>query len=140
MATLFDVEIELDPTREVMLRAGYSANAEVVVREKHDVVLIPERLVLFEDGGAATFVERPGEGPEAPPEKVAVVTGLSDGLTIEIVDGLAARLDAAWRLESFAALAERGVGSAANLTVDQIESLVDELIAGQQEWLGEYLP
>jgi HlyD family secretion protein len=88
-ATLFDVEIELDPTRDVVLRAGYSANAEVVVREKHDVVLIPERLVLFEDGGAATFVERPGEGPEAEPVKVAVELGLSDGLNVEIMDGLA---------------------------------------------------
>ena len=26
------------------------------------------------------------------------------------------------------------------MTIDQMESLVDELIAGQQEWLGEYLP
>ena len=26
------------------------------------------------------------------------------------------------------------------MTIDQMEALVDELIAGQQEWLGEYLP
>jgi len=26
------------------------------------------------------------------------------------------------------------------MTIDQVESLVDELIAGQQEWLGQYLP
>lgn len=26
------------------------------------------------------------------------------------------------------------------MTIDQMESLVDELIAGQQEWLGQYLP
>lgn len=89
-ATLFDVEIELDPGREVVLRAGYSANAEVVIREKSDVVMIPERLVLFEDDGAATFVELPGEGPKAEPVKVAVELGLSDGLNVEIVDGLAA--------------------------------------------------
>ena len=40
-ATLFDVEIELDPDQEVVLRAGYSANADVVIREKTDIVLIP---------------------------------------------------------------------------------------------------
>jgi HlyD family secretion protein len=87
-ATLFDVEIELDAGQQVVLRAGYSANAEVVIREKNDVLLIPERLVLFEDEGAATYVELPGQGPEAEPVKVAVELGLSDGLNVEIVDGL----------------------------------------------------
>ena len=85
-ATLFDVEIELDPEQDVVLRAGYSANADVVIREKTDIVLIPERLVLFEDD--LTFVELPGEGPEAEPRKVAVELGLSDGLSVEIVSGL----------------------------------------------------
>ena len=85
-ATLFDVEIELDPDQEVVLRAGYSANADVVIREKNDIVLIPERLVLFEDD--QTFVELPGQGPEAEPRKVAVELGLSDGLNVEIVSGL----------------------------------------------------
>jgi HlyD family secretion protein len=87
-ATLFDVEIELDPGQEVLLRAGYSANADVVIREKSDILLIPERLVLFE--GEATFVEVPGEEPEAEPRKVAVELGLSDGLNVEIASGLAA--------------------------------------------------
>lgn len=86
-ATLFDVEIELDPGQDVVLRAGYSANADVVIREKTDIVLIPERLVIFEDDH--TFVELPGEGPEAEPRKVAVELGLSDGLNVEIVSGLA---------------------------------------------------
>lgn len=86
-ATLFDVEIELDPNQEVTLRAGYSANADVVIREKTDIVLIPERLVLFED--EKTFVEFPGAGPEAEPQKVEVELGLSDGLNVEIVSGVA---------------------------------------------------
>jgi len=86
-ATLFNVEIELDPDQAVTLRAGYSANADIVIREKQDIVLIPERLVLFEDD--KTFVEVPGEGPEAEPQKIAVELGLSDGLNVEIVSGLA---------------------------------------------------
>ncbi len=85
-ATLFDVEIELDPGQEVTLRAGYSANSDVVIREKNDIVLIPERLVLFEDD--QTFVEVPGDGPEAEPEKIVVELGLSDGLNVEIISGL----------------------------------------------------
>jgi HlyD family secretion protein len=87
-ATLFDVEIELDPDQQVTLRAGYSANADVVIREKNDIVLIPERLVLFED--EKTFVEIPGQGPDAEPRKIEVELGLSDGLNVEIVSGVAA--------------------------------------------------
>jgi HlyD family secretion protein len=85
-ATLFDVEIELDPDQTVTLRAGYSANADVVIREKNDIVLVPERLVLFEDD--KTFVEIPGISPEAEPQKVEVELGLSDGLNVEIVSGI----------------------------------------------------
>ena len=87
-ATLFDVEIELDPGQDVVLRAGYSANADVVIREKTDIVLIPERLVQFEEDGELTYVEVPGTGPEAEPEKVVVELGLSDGLNVEVVSGL----------------------------------------------------
>jgi HlyD family secretion protein len=88
-ARLFEVEIELDPAEGITLRAGYSATADLVIREKKDVLVIPERLVLFEDDGAKTFVEIPGEGVDAEPEKVEIATGLSDGLNIEVVEGLA---------------------------------------------------
>jgi HlyD family secretion protein len=84
-ATLFDVEIELLPARDVVLRAGYSANADVAVREKQDVLLVPERLVAFADGKAT--VELPGLG-EAPPAKKEIKVGLSDGMNIEVVEGL----------------------------------------------------
>jgi len=50
--------------------------------------MIPERLVLFEDDGAKTFVEIPGETPDAEPVKVEIKTGLSDGLNIEVLSGL----------------------------------------------------
>jgi HlyD family secretion protein len=88
-ATLFDIEIELDPSQTIVLRAGYSANADVIIREKKDVLVIPERLVVFEDGGKKTFVELPGDDPKAEPKKVEVKTGVSDGLNVEIVSGLA---------------------------------------------------
>jgi HlyD family secretion protein len=87
-ARLFDVEIEIEPDGAVMLRAGYSANADLVITEKQDILVIPERLVLFEDDGATTFVEIPGEGPEAEPRKIEIETGLSDGLNIEVISGL----------------------------------------------------
>jgi HlyD family secretion protein len=87
-AKLFEVEIEIDSFEGVLLRAGYSANADIVIREKKDILLIPERLVIFENDGAKTFVELPGDTPESEPKKVAVKVGLSDGLNIEVISGL----------------------------------------------------
>jgi len=86
-ATLFDVEIQLLPAKDVVLRAGYSANAEIAVREKHDVLTLPERLVTFSDGKAS--VELPGKGETDPPVKKEIKTGLSDGMTVEVAEGLA---------------------------------------------------
>jgi HlyD family secretion protein len=86
-ATLFDVEIELDPGQKIVLRAGYSANADIVIREKKEILVIPERLVTFEDGGKKAFVEiAQGEGKE--PKKSEIKTGISDGLNIEVLSGL----------------------------------------------------
>jgi HlyD family secretion protein len=87
-ATLFDVEIELDPSNKITLRAGYSANADVIIREKKDVLTVPERLVTFEDGGKKATVEIAQADPKAKPKKVEVKTGISDGLNVEIVAGL----------------------------------------------------
>ncbi|HEY0142259.1 MAG TPA: efflux RND transporter periplasmic adaptor subunit [Thermoanaerobaculia bacterium] len=87
-ATLFDVEVELDPSEKITLRAGYSANADVIIREKKDVLVLPERLVSFEDGGKKALVELPQSDPKAEPKKTEIKTGVSDGLNVEIVSGL----------------------------------------------------
>jgi HlyD family secretion protein len=84
-ATLFDVEIELIPAKDVVLRSGYSANADIVVREKENVLLLPERLVTFSEGKGS--VEVPG-APGTDPKKKEIKTGLSDGLNVEVAEGL----------------------------------------------------
>ncbi len=85
-ATLFDVEIELRPAQGVTLRAGYSANAEIAVREKTGVLVIPERLVTFADGKAT--VEIPGVAEKDAPIKREIKAGLSDGMNVEVAEGL----------------------------------------------------
>jgi HlyD family secretion protein len=85
-ATLFDVEVELRPAPGVTLRAGYSANAEIVVRQKANVLVIPERLVTFADGKAT--VEVPGVTEKDAPIKKEIKAGLSDGMNVEVADGL----------------------------------------------------
>jgi len=82
-ATLFDIWILIKEAPGVTLRAGFSATASIKIRERKQVVLLPERLVLFEDG--KKLVEVP-DGEKT--KKIEVHTGLSDGLNIEILDGL----------------------------------------------------
>jgi HlyD family secretion protein len=82
-ATLFDIEIGIADPAGTTLRAGYSATASILIRSRQKTLLLPERLVLFENGKRSVEVPK-GETSE----KVEVTTGLSDGLNIEILSGL----------------------------------------------------
>jgi len=83
-ATIFPVEISVLPEEGTTLRAGYSANADIIIERRSDVLIIPERLVRFDDGKAFVTV---GLGPERTEER-EIETGLSDGISIQIVSGL----------------------------------------------------
>jgi HlyD family secretion protein len=85
--TLFDVEAVIEKSEGITLRAGYSANADVIIQEKANVLLLPERLVTFDKEKA--LVEIPGPAPGSQPSKKEIKTGLSDGLKLEVVAGLA---------------------------------------------------
>jgi HlyD family secretion protein len=82
-ATLFDIWIVIKDAAGMTLRAGFSATASIQIQARKQVVLIPERLILFEDG--KKLVEVP-DGEKT--KKVEIRTGLSDGLNIEILEGL----------------------------------------------------
>jgi len=87
-STLFDVEIVITGASGTTLRAGYSANADIVIQEKKEVLVIPERLVTFEKEKA--FVEIPAADPKGEPTKREIKVGLSDGLSVEVLSGLKA--------------------------------------------------
>lgn len=83
-STLFDIEIRLTEVGSSFLRAGYSANANIIISRKDSILLLPERLVRIED--TASLVEiRDSLGAIV---SLPVKTGLSDGINIEIVEGL----------------------------------------------------
>jgi len=84
--TVFDVEVKITSTVEKVLRAGYSANAEVIVAEKNDVLVIPERLVTF--SGDSCFVNVEDSTSEGATSRIPVAVGLSDGINIEVTSGL----------------------------------------------------
>jgi HlyD family secretion protein len=83
-ATVFPIEIALTETGDATLRAGLSANAEVIIRERRDVVVIPERTVTFA-GDSAWVDVRLADGSAA---RRVIRTGLSDAITVEVLDGL----------------------------------------------------
>jgi HlyD family secretion protein len=83
-ATLFEVEAEITDAGESFLRAGYSANADVMITRKADILLVPERLVTMEDSAASCEVMDTAGNIT----RRDVEVGLSDGINIEIVEGL----------------------------------------------------
>ncbi len=82
--TVFPVEITIDDVGDVVLRAGFSANANIIIAQKDSVLSIPERVVTFRNDSA--FVEIPvGENEY---EEQFIETGLSDAIRIEVISGL----------------------------------------------------
>ena len=67
------------------IRSGYSANAEIVLETASQVLSIPESALEFDDDDN-TFVYRKNAAGEY--ERVEIQTGLSDGINIEIKEGL----------------------------------------------------
>lgn len=83
-ATVFPVEISLTETNGTVLRAGYSANADVIIARRDSVLSIPERLVTFAGDSATVTVRLPSGASETR----AIKTGLSDAINVEVVSGL----------------------------------------------------
>jgi HlyD family secretion protein len=83
--TLFDLEVEITDAGGKALRAGYSANAEVIINEKDSILMIPERLVTF-TGDTAKVEVQDSTTRKTSFKKIEV--GLSDGLNIEVKSGL----------------------------------------------------
>ena len=82
--TVFPVEIKIDETNNAVLRAGYSANAHIIIARRDSVLSLPERVVTFRNDSA--FVQIP-RGEQSPEERY-IKTGLSDAILIEVLEGL----------------------------------------------------
>ena len=71
------------------IRAGFSANAEIVLAEARQVLSIPESAIEF--SGDSTFVNIVGGTADKKEyDRRPVTTGLSDGVNIEIKKGITA--------------------------------------------------
>jgi HlyD family secretion protein len=83
-ATMFPIEILIPGAKNSVLRAGYSANANIIIQRKNNVLTLPERVITFRND--SSFVKIPA-GQNKDQEKL-IKTGLSDAISIEVVSGL----------------------------------------------------
>ena len=85
-AIQFEIKAAVKQKPGIQIRANYSANADIVLDEKKHVLAIREAVVQYEDG--KPFVE-----VETTPQtfvKRDVKLGLSDGIKVEVLDGVTA--------------------------------------------------
>jgi HlyD family secretion protein len=83
-AIQFLIKARVDLKSNLFLRAGYSANADIVLAKKDSVFCLPESVLQFEKEQVFVEVET---APQTF-EKRNLKTGLSDGINIEIIEGI----------------------------------------------------
>ena len=83
-AIQFEIRAKLKLKKSHFIRSGYSANADIVLEKRDNVLAIPESLLQFETDKVFVEVEN---GPQQF-EKRVIEVGVSDGIRIEIVNGL----------------------------------------------------
>ncbi len=83
-AIQFEIKANVKLKSDKFIRAGYSANADIVLDRVDSVLTVSESLLKFENDTAFVEVET------APQqfEKRFIETGLSDGINIEVLSGL----------------------------------------------------
>lgn len=86
-AIQFEIKAAVSLPDTAFVRAGYSANAEIVLKRAENVLTIPESTVEFR--GDSAFVQLvKQEKPMQIFERHPIKTGLSDGIKIEVKEGL----------------------------------------------------
>lgn len=84
--TTFEVRVSIqNPSLE--LKANMSANAEIILEERKNVLLIPESAVVY-DKDRNTFAETPDKSVPEGKRKIAIKTGISNGVKTEVLNGL----------------------------------------------------
>lgn len=85
-AIMFEMKAALAIPKDVFVRAGYSANAEIVLSSVEDVLTVPESCIEFSSDTAFVYVLKTKEPQTF--EKKQIKLGLSDGIKIQVKSGL----------------------------------------------------
>ncbi|MFZ4522010.1 MAG: efflux RND transporter periplasmic adaptor subunit [Bacteroidales bacterium] len=83
-AVQFEIKADVRLKENQFIRAGYSANADIVLDHKDNVMAVKEAVLLFQGDSAYVEVETSSQKFE----KRFIKTGLSDGINIQVLDGL----------------------------------------------------
>ena len=83
-ANQFKVKAAVKVDSEHTIRSGYSANAQIELEKRDNVLSVPESALEFEGEDAYVYT-RAQDGTY---QKTKITTGLSDGVNIEVKDGL----------------------------------------------------
>lgn len=85
-AVQFTIKADVAVESSSKIRAGYSANAEIEVESKDSVLVIKEALLQFNRITEKPFVEILEENGTYRKKNVEI--GISDGINVEIIDGI----------------------------------------------------
>lgn len=85
-AVQFTIKADVQVEQSTNIRAGYSANAEIELESKENTFCIKESLLQFNRITEKPFVEIQKE--DGTFEKVDVELGISDGINVEILEGV----------------------------------------------------
>ncbi len=83
-AIQFEIRAAVELKNNLFIRAGYSANADIVLERRDSVLSVQESLVKYEGDTAWVEVEKT---PQVFVKKI-IKTGLSDGVNVEILSGI----------------------------------------------------
>jgi HlyD family secretion protein len=85
-AVQFKIEADLYLNDSIFVRAGYSANASLVLERKDSIMAISESLLQFDRKTEEPYVEIEIEDQKF--ERRDVKIGISDGVNVEIISGV----------------------------------------------------
>ena len=89
-ANQFEVKAAVTAVRDGKIRSGYSANAAIVLAKAEGVLSVPESAIAFSGDSTSVYVVgRTGE--QKTYRRTQVVTGLSDGVNIEVTSGITSK-------------------------------------------------
>lgn len=85
-AVQFKIEGDITLDEDFFVRAGYSANASLVLEKKDSILAIPEALLQFDKDTEQPYVEI--QIDEEKFERKDIEIGISDGINVEIISGI----------------------------------------------------
>jgi HlyD family secretion protein len=90
-AIQFEIEARVEPNPKIKIRANYSANADIVLDTRKQVLAIREALVQYRPTTGTNQKDKPYVEIETVPQTFVqkdIKLGLSDGIKVEVLEGV----------------------------------------------------